>query len=401
MLPVVRVENLSKMYRLRHDTPGEYRTLRDALAQAGRRLLGRAPAPARTLWALRDVSFEVQPGEVVGIVGRNGAGKSTLLKILAGITEPTAGRAWLRGRVGALLDLGMGFHPELTGRENVYFSGALLGMSRTEIRHRLDAIVAFAEIEDFLDTPVKFYSSGMYVRLAFAVAAHLEADILLVDEVLAVGDAAFQQKCLGKMDAVAREGRTVLFVSHNPAHVKRLCQRGIWLHEGRIRFDGEAHEAVARYQQSLLAPTEGGEGRGGGFLGWRLVGTPDPFTLREEGAVTLEITLALERDVLNGFHALVLQTPAGLRVAGWGFTGVRLPAGTHRLRYTFSSLPLRPGVYQWYAALWEDERSVDALLFPQSLVVATPAHSPLSDQWAGVVNVPCAFEAVGAETVAV
>lgn len=391
MEAAIRVHNLSKVYRLRQDVPAEYRTLRDALVQAGRRLLGRAQQPPRSLWALRDVSFEVQSGEVVGIVGRNGAGKSTLLKILAGITEPTAGRAVLRGRVGALLDVGTGFHPELTGRENIYFSGAVLGMKKAEIDRLLDAIAAFAELEDFLDTPVKFYSSGMYVRLAFAVAAHLEADILLVDEVLAVGDAAFQQKCLGKMASVAEEGRTVLFVSHNPAHIKRLCRRGIWLHEGRIRFDGNAHEAVARYHEHVFAPGGKGGQKASGFLGWRLANTLDPLVLREEGPVTLEITLALEQDVRNGFHVLVLQTPAGLRVAGWGFQGLRLNAGTHQLCYDLPSLPLRPGAYHWYAAIWDGDRLVDAMLFPQPFVVATPAHSPLRDEWAGVLNVPCAF----------
>jgi len=228
----IRVENLSKLYhigraRQRHDT------LRDALSAAFRRPASRAARREdETLWALRDVSFEVQRGEVVGIIGRNGAGKSTLLKILSRITEPTSGRAEIHGRVGSLLEVGTGFHPELTGRENVYLNGAILGMHRTEIDRKFDEIVAFAEIEKFLDTPVKHYSSGMYVRLAFAVAAHLDPEILLVDEVLAVGDAAFQRKCLGKMDSVGKEGRTVLFVSHNMAAVTNLCDWGLLLDAG-------------------------------------------------------------------------------------------------------------------------------------------------------------------------
>jgi lipopolysaccharide transport system ATP-binding protein len=206
------------------------------------------------IWALRDVSFEVKKGEVVGIVGRNGSGKSTLLKILSRITEPTEGRAEICGRVGSLLEVGTGFHPELTGRENIYLNGSILGMRRAEINQKFDEIVAFAEIERFLDTPVKRYSSGMYIRLAFAVAAHLEPELLLVDEVLAVGDAAFQKKCLGKMGEVAEEGRTVLFVSHNMAAVEHLCQCGVVLDEGRISHVGSQTEAIAQYLRSSPGP---------------------------------------------------------------------------------------------------------------------------------------------------
>ncbi len=242
----IRVENLSKLYhigraRQRHDT------LRDALSAALHPASRAARREDETLWALRDVSLEVQRGEVVGIIGRNGAGKSTLLKILSRITEPTSGRAEIHGRVGSLLEVGTGFHPELTGRENVYLNGAILGMHRTEIDRKFDEIVAFAEIEKFLDTPVKHYSSGMYVRLAFAVAAHLDPEILLVDEVLAVGDAAFQRKCLGKMGDVAGEGRTILFVSHNIGAVRDLCERSAYFADGRIVFDGDSHEAIANY----------------------------------------------------------------------------------------------------------------------------------------------------------
>jgi lipopolysaccharide transport system ATP-binding protein len=206
---------------------------------------------SHTFWVLKDVSFEVKQGEVIGIIGRNGAGKSTLLKILSRITEPTKGRVEGYGRVGSLLEVGTGFHPELTGRENIYLNGAILGMKRAEIEHKFDEIVAFAEIEKFLDTPVKHYSSGMYVRLAFAVAAHLEPEILIIDEVLAVGDVAFQKKCLGKMGEVAGEGRTVLFVSHNMAAVQALCQRGILLQDRTIKHDASATEVIGTYLQSL------------------------------------------------------------------------------------------------------------------------------------------------------
>lgn len=253
----IRVENLSKLYRIgaqqRHDT------LRDTIADFrlkmtdSRRRRRNLPSsildlPSETdFWALKEVSFEVKRGEVVGIIGRNGAGKSTLLKILSRITEPTEGRAEIHGRVGSLLEVGTGFHPELTGRENIYLNGAILGMRRTEIAAKFDEIVAFSEIEKFLDTPVKRYSSGMYVRLAFAVAAHLEPEILLVDEVLAVGDATFQKKCLGKMGDVAQEGRTILFVSHNMSAIQRLCARSFLLEAGQIAAWGNTPEIVNRY----------------------------------------------------------------------------------------------------------------------------------------------------------
>src|SRR5881227_663529 len=227
----IAVKNLSKSFKIAHQRDGlpGYRTLRDDLIGLPQRMLARwkrnGQLTSETFWALKDVSFEVKKGEVVGIIGRNGTGKSTLLKILSRITEPTSGGADIYGRIGALLEVGTGFHPELTGRENIFMNGAILGMSRAEIRKKFDEIVAFAEIEQFLDTPVKRYSSGMYVRLAFAVAAHLDPEILLVDEVLAVGDAEFQKKCLDKMENVSRQGRTILFVSHNMGAVQNLCRR--------------------------------------------------------------------------------------------------------------------------------------------------------------------------------
>ncbi|MGI6376325.1 MAG: polysaccharide ABC transporter ATP-binding protein [Anaerolineae bacterium] len=243
----IRVENLGKRYRIgesvRHDT------LRDALAGVARSRDGRHAESQRDLWALRDVSFEVKRGEAVGVIGRNGAGKTTLLKILSRITEPTAGRATIHGRVGSLLEVGTGFHPELTGRENIYLNGAILGMRRAEIERRFDEIVAFAEIERFLDTPVKRYSSGMYVRLAFAVAAHLEPEILLVDEVLAVGDAAFQKRCLGKMGEVAGQGRTVLFVSHNMVTVANLTRQTLLLSNGHLELLADTPTVIDAYSR--------------------------------------------------------------------------------------------------------------------------------------------------------
>jgi len=255
----IRVVELGKRYRI-GAARAQYRTFREVITNAAkaplRRLFGSAndrPAPDREFWALRGVSFTVAPGDVVGVIGRNGAGKSTLLKILSRITEPTEGRAEIHGRVGSLLEVGTGFHPELTGRENVYLNGAILGMRRAEIQRNFDEIVAFAEVEQFIDTVVKHYSSGMYLRLAFAVAAYLEPEILLVDEVLAVGDAVFQKKCLGKMDEVARQGRTVFFVSHNLEAVRSLCTRGILLDAGKVKVDGTTSDALSAYRAAIRA----------------------------------------------------------------------------------------------------------------------------------------------------
>ena len=274
---VIRVEGLGKKYSLHHEQGERYTALRDVVARqakaAGRLLnpftlagqLRKAKREAaleraeseEEFWALKDVSFEIRRGERVGIIGRNGAGKSTLLKILSRITEPTTGRVEIRGRVASLLEVGTGFHPELTGRENIYLNGAILGMTRREIRSKFDEIVDFAEVEKFLDTPVKRYSSGMYVRLAFAVAAHLEPEILVVDEVLAVGDASFQKKCLGKMEDVAdREGRTILFVSHNTMALQSLCKTGILLEKGQLQIWGEIQDVIAGYEQRSSVQTD-------------------------------------------------------------------------------------------------------------------------------------------------
>jgi lipopolysaccharide transport system ATP-binding protein len=250
--PIISVEGISKRYRLRHQSAG-YTTLRDSLTDwakglvGGRRADAAAPGADEEFWALKDVSFDINRGEVVGIIGRNGAGKSTLLKVLSRITEPTSGRIRLRGRVASLLEVGTGFHPELSGRENIFLNGAILGMTKSEIKAKFDEIVAFSEVEKFLDTPVKHYSSGMYVRLAFAVAAHLDPEILIVDEVLAVGDAQFQKKCLGKMKDVATGGRTVLFVSHNMAAVQALCSRGLMMTSGRLIQNGRTDHVIKTY----------------------------------------------------------------------------------------------------------------------------------------------------------
>jgi lipopolysaccharide transport system ATP-binding protein len=255
---IIRVENLSKKYILGHQEEG-YKTFRGAMTGAGKSLVNIFNPQARKekksgkdeFWALNDVSFEINQGDCVGIIGRNGAGKSTLLKVLSRITEPTSGSIRIKGRVASLLEVGTGFHPELTGRENIFLNGAILGMAKVEIQRKFDEIVDFAEVEKFLDTPVKRYSSGMYVRLAFAVAAHLEPEILIVDEVLAVGDAQFQKKCLGKMgDVATKEGRTVIFVSHNMAAVSKLCNKGLFFKQGQMMFEGDCAKALQMYMSS-------------------------------------------------------------------------------------------------------------------------------------------------------
>lgn len=258
---MIQAEDIGKKYMLTHQQHGKYTALRDVIAEKAKALTQRFLVPSKTrqtsyskeeFWALKDISFDIRQGVCIGIIGPNGAGKSTLLKILSRITEPTTGRVKINGLVGSLLEVGTGFHPELTGRENIFLNGAILGMSKKDIKNKFDEIVGFAEIEKFLDTPVKRYSSGMYVRLAFAVAAHLEPEILLIDEVLAVGDLAFQKKCLGKMGDITKIGRTVLFVSHNMIAIRNLCERIIWIDNGQIVKMGPSHEIIKAYEETVV-----------------------------------------------------------------------------------------------------------------------------------------------------
>jgi len=399
---VIRVQNLSKCYRLgalqqRHDT------LRDQLADAFlspfRRLKRNPQSTVRnpqsdTIWALKDISFEVKRGEVVGIVGRNGAGKTTLLKILSRITEPTEGRAEIRGRVGSLLEVGTGFHRELTGRENIYLNGAILGMKRAEIARKFDEIVAFAEVEKFLDTPMKHYSSGMYVRLAFAVAAHLDPEILLVDEVLAVGDIAFQRKCLGKMGDVAKRGRTVLFVSHNLGQIGRLCSRGLWLSDGKCLRDGPVDDAVVAYQSSLanswsshITSAKDAANAEPGFISWEISSSPagESHVIRRDGPFTLRVLLRIDRPLQRAYHRLLLRSADGSNVGDWSLAGLKLFPGVYEILYHLPGLPVRPGVYQWFVTLWEAGKKVDAKNLYPELVVATQDHSGPK----GIINLPC------------
>src|SRR5262249_25439108 len=322
MSAVIHADRLSKQYRrgLAVDTG-----LRHALERAVKSPLSAFRRPKNeTFFALKDVSLEVRDGEVLGLIGRNGAGKTTLLKILSRITRPTSGWAEIHGRVGSLLEVGTGFHPELTGRENAFLSGAILGMSKREIEKKFDEIVAFAELEKFIDTPVKHYSSGMYVRLAFAVAAHLEPEILLVDEVLAVGDINFQKKCLGKMGDVARQGRTVVLVTHQMNQIRRLCHRVLWIDAGSIRQSGLTHEVTSDYEAAMARGTQNGSERARSsgakahFLSWEMA-TPDgdPHTLKELGPTTVKFVVEVNEPIRHGTHGVALFNHERQLVWGW------------------------------------------------------------------------------------
>ena len=401
----IRVESLGKRYRI---GAGErYGTLRETIAQGVtaplRRLRGfrgdPRDRPRTEFWALRDVSFQVERGAVVGVIGRNGAGKTTLLRILSRITEPTEGRAELRGRVGSLLEVGTGFHAELTGRENVYLNGAILGMRKREIDRKFDDIVAFAELEEFVDTPVKRYSSGMYVRLAFAVAAHLETEIMLVDEILAVGDLRFQRKCLGKIDEVARDGRTVLFISHQMNQIRRLCGRSMWLDAGHLRAFGSTVDVASQYeaeagsrvtQASLASRDDRLDAR---FLGWE-IGEPRaerPNLLTSLGPVRVRFLLRANRPIRGGHHGIGLYDAEGRLLWGASTDGLRLDVGIHEIVYDFDALPVVPGNYAWHVTMFA-EGGVDLLDSWQAvpdLIVGTEPLGHHRDEWAGFLNIPC------------
>jgi lipopolysaccharide transport system ATP-binding protein len=376
---VIETEKLGKRYRRGVATRSA--TLRDALSNALRRpgeLLRRAPRQ-ETFWALQDVSLEVREGEVVGLIGRNGAGKTTLLKILSRITRPTTGWAEIRGRVRSLLEVGTGFHGELSGRENTYLSGSILGMSKREIDRKLDDIIAFAEIENFVDTPVKHYSSGMYVRLAFAVAAHLEPEILLVDEVLAVGDINFQKKCLGKMGDVAREGRTVVLVSHNMAAVNALSSRVILLENGSVRFEGSAEDATARYYAESLKVAEDGtslldrarEGNGKACFSsisiQPLGSAGESLEVAYPGCeLRIDFEIECRFDIAESNAAIVVYDSNGYRVidANTAQKGdyIRMREGQRaRVSFLLHDLLLRPGSY--FVGLWLGRHGMETIDF--------------------------------------
>ncbi len=405
MSAVIQAEGLGKRYR--RGVQASRGMLRDTLTNFVRSPLAALRQPKQeSFWALEDVALEVQEGEVLGLIGRNGAGKTTLLKILSRITRPTTGWAEIHGRVRSLLEVGTGFHGELTGRENAYLSGSILGMGKREIDRKFDEIVAFAEIEKFIDTPVKHYSSGMYVRLAFAVAAHLEPEILLVDEVLAVGDINFQKKCLGKMGDVARQGRTVVLVSHQMNQIRRLCHRVVWVDGGHIRMTGAAHEVVSAYESAMargerLRSEENKENdkvRGpatkGRFMSWEIAGSScgEPHVLSHFGPVTVKFTVHIYQHVLKGVHGIALYNHDRQLIWGWASTSQALSIGEHEFCHTFPVLPVRPGPYSWLVSLYDDVEEVDVWECLPELIVATDVYQHQCDEWNGTLNIPTGFE---------
>ncbi len=404
----IRMEGLGKRYRI-----GErerYLALRDVLARtlsAPLRWMNGAKGKygakgnrhARTeeyFWSLQDVSLEIGEGETVGIIGRNGAGKTTLLKILARVTRPTAGHAEVRGRIGSLLEVGTGFHPELTGRENIFLNGAILGMRRREIAARFDEMVEFSGVERFLDTPLKHYSSGMQLRLAFSVAAHLEPEVLLVDEVLAVGDAQFQKKCLGKMKDEAAAGRTGVVVSHQLNQVRRLCERVVWLDGGRVRMSGPTAAVVSAYESAMLEDSAGQPARANErarFLGWKVRGdgsapSCEVNTLEaQELQFSVQVFAAAQQVNLG----IALRAADGELAWAWEARELAFERGRHELRFRFPMLPLRPGVYSWMIGLWDAQSCLDLWYAAPAMVVSLPNHQHPLEEWNGLVNVPCEF----------
>jgi lipopolysaccharide transport system ATP-binding protein len=383
----IQAEGLSKLYRIRERR--RYRMLRDSIAkgftaplrrlrQIDRRkttgngspdLQSPVSSPDGYIWALKDVSFEIKHGEVVGVIGRNGAGKSTLLKILSRITEPTEGELRLYGRVGSLLEVGTGFHPELTGRENIYLNGAILGMKKEEISRKFDEIVSFAEVEKFLDTPVRHYSSGMYMRLAFSVAAHLEPEIMVVDEVLAVGDAAFQKKCLGKMGEVAKEGRTVLFVSHNMGAIQKLCTKAVLIAGGKLIAEGETSSVTDSYMLEAISHTDTyfefpwPEGATGAVTSLRIVPGSDEQRgqLRAGEAWVAEVHFTLKKPVDHCIVACGIMGADGRPIHTFWSRPHDLPTGSHLMTFSYDQVQLSAGIYRIALGLSSYERSIHYL----------------------------------------
>jgi lipopolysaccharide transport system ATP-binding protein len=429
---VISVESLSKCYLVGHKSAGQgyerYMALRDVIGQKARNVARNAVNIVRgrqvvlrgqveEFWALKDVSFEVKRGEVLGIIGRNGAGKSTLLKILSRITEPTGGRVTLHGRVASLLEVGTGFHQELTGRENIYLNGAILGMTRAEMRRKFDEIVAFAEVEKFLDTPVKRYSSGMYVRLAFAVAAHLEPEIMVVDEVLAVGDAEFQAKCLGKMQGVANsEGRTVLFVSHNMAAVQQLCHHALWLDHGRRRKIGSASEVVRAYTGSVRDAERSGNFSRGHLTGdgqVRLLsykvtdahGRSDPPPGTKED-VFIYVRIDARNRIAKPAYGISITNERGvlmtcINTVELGVAPAELPAGESTICVRINRTSFLPGYYS--ASFWVMSPQTHIYAMSEDAIIFEIAQAPIygtchiDHRW-GVVYSDIEFRATPAGT---
>jgi homopolymeric O-antigen transport system ATP-binding protein len=399
----IRCEGLGKRFRI-----GErqrYLAMRDVLSGVWKRPFralrggtGGSPKAGREyVWALRNTSFEVERGEVLGVIGRNGAGKSTLLKILARVTRPTEGWAEIRGRIGSLLEVGTGFHPELTGRENVFLSGAILGMSKAEITRKFDEIVAFSEVEKFIDTPLKYFSSGMALRLAFSVAAYLEPEILLVDEVLAVGDFRFQKKCVAKMADIVKGGLTIVFVSHQMNHVRRLCDRVIWVDSGGIMRDGSAGEVVGAYEAAMSSgeyeSTPGARGAQARFFRWAIRESPADQAnhLTTLGPVTVVFTLRVNEPIRNVHPDMGLVDRDNQVIWAGAAAPVELDPGEHELEVTFPMLPLRPGPYRWWVGLSGENGWMELWDCHPEMIVATEVHQHPNEKCSSVLNMPWEF----------
>jgi lipopolysaccharide transport system ATP-binding protein len=395
---VIRAEGLGKTYRRGLTGPPE--TLRDALTRVIQSPVAAMRRPSQeNFWALRDVGLEVRHGEVLGLIGRNGAGKTTLLKILSRITRPTTGWAEIHGRVRSLLEVGTGFHGELSGRENTYLSGSILGMGKREIDRKFDEIVAFAEVDKFIDTPVKHYSSGMYVRLAFAVAAHLEPEILLVDEVLAVGDINFQKKCMGKMGDVAKQGRTIVLVSHQMNSMRRLCHRVMWIDAAAVRQEGapdgvvNAYEAAMSKDRSAPTGSRTGDHARGYFTGWEIVDQEDSssHSMAVAGPITVRFMLKLLQPIKRGHHGITLYNADRQVLWSWGAYELNLDAGDHDLIYDFPLLPLKPGIYTWMVSFWDRDEIIDMGDLTPEFHVVMPSFQHPRDEWNGLLNLPSEF----------
>ena len=402
----IQVDGLGKRYRI-----GErerYLALRDIIGRALRAsadLLASSRSGSNHrkrehFWALREASFEIRKGEVIGLIGRNGAGKSTLLKLLARITRPTEGWAEIRGRVGSLLEVGTGFHPELTGRENIYLNGAILGMKRREIDGKFDEIVGFSEVERFLDTPLKYYSTGMQMRLAFAVAAHLEPEILLVDEVLAVGDLEFQKKCLGKLSEVSKGGRTILFVSHQMSQIRRLCERVIWVDHGVIKEDGRTLDVVSAYERAFIERIDMDDtqnktlGRHIQFLKWELLvedGAP-PNILQHFGPFAFRVTIHIPETIRKGSYAILLLDYSERIIGHWNLELSALEPGTYDFLHHLPTLPIKPGAYRWKIGIYDGHRWTDPWWAAPDLLVGTKPFLAAADEFMAILNLPCDME---------
>jgi len=396
----IHVEKLGKRYKI-----GErqrYLALRDLLANILKAPLRRRP-PAEFLWALRDISLSVREGEVTGLIGRNGAGKTTLLKILARITRPTEGFAEVHGRVGSLLEVGTGFHPELTGRENVFLSGAILGMKKPEIVGKFDKIVDFAGVETFIDTPLKHFSTGMQMRLAFAVAAHLEPEILLVDEVLAVGDFDFQRKCLGKMEQVSQSGRTIIFVSHQMNHVRRLCERALWIDGGKVRRDGPAREIVNEYEASCLNVKADDLEHSPGpiaFTRWMVENSQsNQLDLdRCPDRIVLRFGAYAKKEIRKGILFIALRSGDNTILWSSMYHDVQINPGNMDFVHTFGSLPVNPGIYFWEIRIFDGHEWFEYVQVPEMSVISK-MDSNVYEHLKGSLRLDASFDLQGSAVI--